>query len=100
MTSCQMCSSARCMTTPRVCSLYFKNFDKKLLKQRKDSESMDINTMLSAAYDAYEKVKMELVAATETIKELQDEIKTLKNNISALDSAKGHAESPVERTDS
>jgi DNA repair ATPase RecN len=30
--------------------------------------------MLSAAYDAYEKVKMELVAATETIKELTDEL--------------------------
>jgi hypothetical protein len=39
---------------------------------------MDINTMLSAAFDAYEKTKMELAQAEETIKELTDEINILK----------------------
>jgi hypothetical protein len=50
---------------------------------------MDINTMLSAAYDAYEKVKMELVAANETIRELTDELDAIKS--------KGDTETPDKR---
>ncbi len=45
---------------------------------------MDINIMLSAAYDAYEKTKMELTAAHEIIKELQDETSKLKEEIDDL----------------
>jgi predicted nucleic acid-binding Zn-ribbon protein len=42
---------------------------------------MDINTMLSAAYDAYEKVKMEATAMQDTIKELQEENDALKKKL-------------------
>jgi hypothetical protein len=43
--------------------------------------NMDINTMLSAAYDAYEKVKMEATAMQDTIKELQEENDALKKKL-------------------
>jgi hypothetical protein len=56
-----------------------------VLEQKRKDNNMDINTMLSAAYDAYEKVKMELVAATETIKELTDENQTLKDKLKVPD---------------
>lgn len=58
---------------------------------RKETD-MDINTMLSAAYDAYEKVKMEATAMQETIKELQEENDALKENIKALESTEADRE--------
>jgi hypothetical protein len=53
---------------------------------------MDINTMLSAAYDAYEKVKMELLTAQETIKELTDENKTLNDKLKSTPTSDGPGE--------
>lgn len=46
---------------------------------------MDINTMLSAAYDAYESKLLEIKAARETMKEMADEITTLKNKVKELE---------------
>ena len=66
---------------------------------------VDFNTMLSAAYDAYEAKVLEVQAARETMKEMADEIKALKDQIkdlkeesSALQASKKEAKA-VEFTD-
>ena len=57
---------------------------------------MDLNTMLSAAYDAYEKVKLELTAAQQTIEELRGELDAIKKDTTNTTEAKPTTDGPGE----
>lgn len=93
MTGSQICWNSPSIITQRVCSMCSQHTGCTSQKPKKDSRQsrkdnyMDINTMLSAAFDAYEKTKMELIAAQETIKELKDENEALKEKVTALKDA-------------